>query len=165
MQWSEPKAWNQAARRNAKEQGIRLFPWVSWAGILFLIGGLIVWEWSDADPNTRASIPMLAGIIVTLFGALLGYGWIRVLLSRASSTDIYTGGVVHGSRFKKKWVPWDQIEYFYVDEHTLYDDTFRFLNWQQVGCNDESFSVLSDTADLQAVIQLFKNKQVKKYAP
>ena len=162
MQWSEPKTWNQVARRTAKEEGIRLFPLPSWIGLLFLIGGLTVWEWTDADPATRASIPKLAGIIITLFGVLLGLSWVNVLLRRTSSTVIYRGGIAHGSRFKKQWVPWDQIEYFYTDEQKLGSDTFRFLGWQQAGLEDDSFSVLPDTVDLQAVIQQFKNNKVEQ---
>jgi len=164
IQWSEPKTWNQAARRTAKEEGIRLFPWLTWIGLLFLIAGLTVWEWSGADPAIRASIPKLVGIIVTLFGVLLGLSWVNVLLGRTTSTVIYTGGVSHGSRFKKQWVPWDQIKYFYTDEHALGSDTFRFLNWQQAGRADESFSVLPDTTDFQAVAQLFINNQVEQGA-
>jgi hypothetical protein len=59
MNWSEPITWNQAARSLAKEEGVSPFPWLSWIGVLFLVGGLI-----------------------------------------------------HGSRMKKQWIPWDQIEYF-----------------------------------------------------
>ena len=161
IEWSEPKIWNQAARRIAKQEGVRLFPLLSWIGLLVLIGGLVVWEWIDADPATRASIPEIVGIISTLFGVLLGLSWIKVLLWRTNSTGIYMGGVAHGSRFNKQWVPWDQIEYFYTDEHKLESVTFRFLSWQQAGLEDESFSVLPDTVDLQAVVHQFKNNKVR----
>ena len=164
LNWSEPRSWNQAARSLAKDEGVSSFPWLSWSGVLFLVGGLIILEWSDADPTTRASIPELVGIISTLFGFLFGLGWFFVRLNRTDSTAIHEGGLIHGSRMKKQWIPWDQIQYFYTDEDSIGSLTFRFLSWQQEGHEDESFSVVPDTIDLETAIQHFKTNQVEQVA-
>jgi len=164
ISWSEPAMWNEVARRHAKEQGFSSFPWLSWGGTLLFVGGLTLWKWFGADPATRVSVAGLATIITVLFAVLTGLGWIHMRLNRTNSTALYAKGMAHGSLINKKWIRWSQIEYFYTDEHTVGSHEFRFLNWQEAGKDDESFSVVPDTVDLESAVQIFRNNQVEQAA-
>jgi hypothetical protein len=152
MSWTEPDTWRTAALSHAKQQGISTFPWFTWISVLGIVGGLIAWEWSNADPTKRASVPMLLCIITALFCFFVVLGWIHVRLNRTTKTTIYERGIFHESLTKKQWIPWCSIEYFYVEEESLGQQTFRFLTWLRLGANDEEFSVVPDDVDLEAAV-------------
>ncbi len=162
MSWSEPAAWNQAATNYAPSQGRSTFPWSTWLVSFSLLAGLMIWDWINADPAVRASIPRLIGIIVALLCFLLCMGRIYVRFTRTKRTTIYEGGVVHGSRLEKQWIPWSSIEYFDIDENRMGRWTFRFLTWKMVDQEEEDFSVVPDSVDISAVVDLFSNKGVEQ---
>ncbi len=107
--WSELNTWRQAALAHAKEEGKSTFPWATWIVVLGLVAGLITWEWSDADPTKRASVPVLIGLILALFGFFVGMAWIHVRLNRRTRTTLYERGLLHGSLSKRRWIPWREI--------------------------------------------------------
>ena len=162
VSWTEPDTWRQAAKDYAKKEGVSTFPWFNCVVALGLVGGFITWEWSDADPATRVSVPRLIGIILVLFGFLIGVGWLHYRLNRNTRTTVYERGLIHGSLTKKQWVPWADIEYFYVDEDSVGQWTFRFLSWSRVGVDEEEFSVLPDDADLDVAVRYLKTNEVEQ---
>lgn len=108
---------------------------------------------------------MLIGIIFTLFGFLVGMAWIYVRLNRTTKTTLYERGILHGSLSKKRWIPWTEIECFYLDEDSSGHQRFRFLAWTCLGSDDEEFSVLSDDVDWSAVVSIFEKNKVEQAAP
>ena len=165
MSWIEPDTWRKAALAHAKKDGLSTFPWPTWIAVLGLVGGSITWKWSEADPTTRASVPLLIGIILALFSFFVVMAWIHVRLNRATKTTIYERGLVHGSLLRKQWIPWAEMEHFYVDEDSIGPQTFRFLTWARVGANDQEFSVVPDDADLDAAVRCLKKNNVEQAAP
>lgn len=162
VSWSEPHTWRQAVVAHAKEEGVSTFPWATWLMVLGFVGGLITWEWADADPNKRASIPMLVCIVLGLFGFLFAMGWVHVRLSRTTRTTLYERGLLHGSLTKRRWIPWHEITSFYLDEDAIGHQRFRFLTWTRSGADEEEFSVLPDDVDLTVVESSFKNNKVEQ---
>jgi hypothetical protein len=162
ISWSEPNTWRKAAMAHAKQQGISSFPWFTWIATLGLVGGLVVWEWSNADPTKRASVPILQCIIMALLCFFFLMGLIYARLNRATKTTIYEQGIVHGSLSKKQWIPWSSMKYFYVEEESLGQNSFRFLTWSRFDADDEEFSVVPDDVDLVTVVGHFKNKKVEQ---
>jgi hypothetical protein len=104
---------------------------------------------------------MLVCIIIALFCFFAVLGWIHVRLNRATKTTIYEQGIVHGSLTRKQWIPWSSIEYFYVEEESLGQQTFRFLTWLRLGADDEEFSVVPDDVALEAAVEHIKNNNVE----
>jgi hypothetical protein len=160
--WSEPNTWRQAALAHAKEEGKSTFPWATWIVVLGLVVGLVTWEWSDADPTKRASVPVLIGLILALFGFFVAMAWIHVRLNRRTRTTLYERGLLHGSLNKRRWIPWPEIESFYLDEDAIGQQRFRFLTWIRVGADDEEFSVLSEDVDWDLVVSTFENNKVEQ---
>lgn len=162
--WSEPDAWRQAALAHAKQESesVSSLPWLRCIAALGLVSAPIIWEWSDANPNTRASIPELILIISVLIGFFVGLAWMQVRLNRIKKTFIYQRGLVHGSFIKKRWIPWKEIEYFYVDEDSVGLHSFRFLNWLRQDAEDEEFSVVPENVDMSALVSCLENNHVKQ---
>lgn len=165
MSWSEPTAWHQAAAKLAQSEGRSQFPWLSWSLAFCLYSGVIIWGWLDADPAIRASIPKLMGIIVVGFGSMLCFGWILVRIGRSNTTTIREGGLVHGSRFKKRWIPWSRIEYFYIDEDRMEPWSFRFLTWKIANEEDETFSVIPDSVETSSIVRYLVTNKVEQVVP
>ena len=162
ISWSEPDTWRQEALAHAKEQGESTFPWATWIVVLGLVAGLITWEWTGADPAKRASVPMLICMILALFGFFVAIGWMHVRLNRRTRTTLYERGLLHGSLSKRRWVPWSEIESFYLVEDAVGQHRFRFLTWTRSGADDEEFSVLSDDVDSDMLVSIFKNNKVEQ---
>jgi hypothetical protein len=162
MSWTEPSTWRNAAMAHAKQHGSSTFPWFPWISVLGLLGGLIVWEWSNADPTKRASVPMLLCIIIALFFFFFVMGWIYARLNRATTTTIYEQGIVHGSLSKKQWIPWSSMDYFYVEKERVGQNSFRFLTWSRFDTDDEEFSIVPDDVDLVSVVGHFISKKVEQ---
>lgn len=152
MSWRDPVDWHRAVRFYAKSEGRSPFSWLSWLAGLSLLAGVIVWDWSDADPEKRASIPVLISLILTISAVFVGMGWLNVRLNRTSRTTIYEKGILHGSLLKKRWIPWSEMAYFYTDEDTIEHWNFRFLSWRRIDGEGEEFSVVPDEVDLNMVI-------------
>ena len=165
MSWTEPSAWRTAALAHAKQQGVSTFPWFTWIAVLGLVDGLIVWEWSNAEPTKRASVPMLLCIMMALSCFFVVMGWIHVRLNRVTTTTVYERGMVHGSMIRKQWIPWSSIEYFYVEEESLGRQKFRFLTWLRRGSDDEEFSVVPDDVALELAVEHIKNNNVEAVTP
>jgi hypothetical protein len=123
---------------------------------------LITWEWSDADPTKRVGVPMLICIILALFGFFVAISWVHVRLNRRTTTTLHERGLLHGSLSKRRWIPWSEIESFYLDEDAIGQQRFRFLTWTRAGADDEEFSVLQDDVDSDAVVSIFKNNKVEQ---
>lgn len=162
LSWTEPDTWRQAANAHAKKEGNSTFPWQRGLVTLGLVCVLLTWEWMDADPNTRVSVPLLICMILILFGFIVGIGCLHYMLNSNTKTTVYERGLVHGSLTKKQWVPWADMEYFYVDEDSVGQWTFRFLSWSRVGVDDEDFSVIPDDADLDVAVRYFKSNEVEQ---
>lgn len=162
ISWSEPETWRQAAFAHAKRDSASTFPWISWIVVLILVAGVITWEWSNADPTKRASVPVLIGMILALFAFFIAMAWSHVRLNRRTKTTLHERGLLHGSLSKKRWIPWSEIESFSIEVDEIGQQRFRFLTWTRTGTDDEEFSVLSDEVDLDAVVRIFKCNQVEQ---
>lgn len=162
MSWTEPSTWRNAAMAHAKQHGSSTFSWFTWIAVLGLLGGLIVWEWSNADPTRRVSVPMLLCSMTALFCFFFVMGWIYARLNRATKTTIYEQGIVHGSLSNKQWIPWSSMKYFYVEEESLGQNSFRFLTWSRFDADEEELSVVPDDVDLVSVVGHFISKKVEQ---
>lgn len=162
MKWSEPAKWRKTARTHAREQGISTFPKFTWFVVFPLIGGFGIWVWADADPATRASVPVLMATVLGMFGFILGIGWLYVRINCTKTTTIYDHGLVHGSLTRKEWIPWSDMDYFYLNEDSIGQHTFRFLNWSRADVDDEEFSVVPDDADLEVAVKCIETNKVNK---
>jgi hypothetical protein len=162
ISWSEPDTWRQAALAHAKEEGKATFPWATWIVVLGLVAGVITWEWSDADTAKRVSVPILIGIILALCGFFIAIAWMHVRLNRRTTTTLHERGLLHGSLNRRRWIPWSEIDSFYLDEDAIGQQKFRFLTWTRSGADDEEFSVLPDDVDSDVVVSIFKNNKVEQ---
>lgn len=162
ISWSEPATWRQAALAHAKNEGQSTFPWLPWIVVLGLVAGVITWERSDADPTKRVGVPILICIILALFGFFFAVAWIHVRFNRTTRTALQEREIFYGSFSRRRWIPWAEIESFYLDEDTIGQQRFRFLTWTRVGADDEEFSVLSDDVDLEVIVSVFKKYKVEQ---
>lgn len=132
--------------------------------IMILIGGTVFYEWSKADPEKRVAPISLAFILILLFAVLTVLVWGSILL-RSTVTSLHDYGILHGPRFSRRWIPFDTIQTFYIEEEEFQDRRFKFLNWQENGLEDESYAVIPSDVDTTAIAALLKSKDVKQAAP
>jgi hypothetical protein len=54
------------------------------------------------------------------------------------------------------------MEYFYLEEERVGQNSFRFLTWSRFDTDEEEFSIVPDDVDLVSVVGHFISKKVEQ---
>lgn len=164
MTWNEPKDWLRAAKAQAKSDGITTYDLKPWMPVFALIGGLMTFEWSQADPEKRVSV--FGGVLVYLIlcSVLLGLARAKLALN-STRTSLRENGILHGRKFSPRWIPYDVIEIFWIEDAEFEGRRFRFLTWFEAGDEEEMYAVIPETLDPRAIVEFLKSKEVEQHFP
>jgi hypothetical protein len=164
MAWNEPKEWLRAVKALAKSDGITIYGLKPWMPVFALIGGLMAYEWSQADPEKRPSPLGAALVFLILCSVLLGLARIKLALD-TTRTSLRENGMLHGRRFSPRWIPYDAIEIFWIEHAEAEGLRFCFLTWFEAGEEEERYAVIPEALDPQRIVKLLKSKSVKQDFP
>jgi hypothetical protein len=160
MAWNEPKEWRLAAKEFAKAEGIRMFPVKHCLATFAMVGGLLFYKWSEADPEKRPSPMGLVIVFVALCMALFALVRLKLALNK-TRTSLRENGMLHGPLDSRRWIPYGTIQVFTIEEDETGGRHFRSLVWFEENLEEECYSVLPDTLDPRGVIDVLKSRGVE----
>jgi hypothetical protein len=160
MAWNEPRAWRLAAKEYAKAEGIRMLPIKECLSAFAMVGGLLFYKWSEADPEKRPSPLGLVIVFLALCTVLFALVRLKLALNK-TRTSLRENGMWHGPLDSRRWIPYGTIQVFTIEEDECDGRRFRFLVWFEEHLEEECHSVLPETLDPRGVIEILKSKGVE----
>ena len=118
MGWWEPGEWLRAAKEHAKAEGIRTYPVKPMLITFAMLGGLLAYKWSEADPAKRVS--PLGAVMILVILCLVITGLVRLMGAiNRTRTSLHEHGLLHGPLDSRRWIPYGTIQLFTIEEDEI----------------------------------------------
>jgi hypothetical protein len=164
MAWNEPKEWLKAAKDHAKSDGIKVYPIKEMLITFAILGALFAIHWSQADAENRIEPLGALGVFMMLCLTLFALIHLKIMLNK-TRTSLRENGILHGPRFSPRWIPFDLVEIFWIEDAEIEGKKFRFLTWFELGEEEEGYAVIPEEIDPRGIAEFLKSKSVKQDFP